>query len=117
MITEEKAIEKLTLVLEDFQLFYNKSWIPDDDSMEATEDNVKAVLDYITNRKNEMQQDYNSRICENCKHGSYSWVAVDGRDIRESQYPPMIECNILHDKYLKYPDFGCNKFEPKEESK
>lgn len=51
--------------------------------------------------------DIDSRKCENCKHGLLSWIAVDGRDIRESQYPPMIECGGK----LREPQWYCADFE------
>ena len=55
-----------------------------------------------------------NEICENCKHGSLSLVAADGQDIRESQYPPMIECSMEDEKYLKYPYDTCDNFKYKD---
>jgi hypothetical protein len=51
-------------------------------------------------------------ICENCIYGSLSWLAVDGRDIRESQYPAAIDCEL--DRITKDPTDTCDKFKEKE---
>ena len=51
-----------------------------------------------------------NKVCENCANGSLSWVACNGMDIRESQYPPMIECSIPENKYLMYPYDDCEDF-------
>lgn len=49
-----------------------------------------------------------SNQCDNCQHGQLSWIAVDGKDIRESQYPPMIECPFF--KELKEPQDICDEY-------
>lgn len=50
---------------------------------------------------NEMQQDFNNRICENCKHYNTSYL-------KEEYCNEQITLPYHHDK-----DFGCNKFESK----
>lgn len=60
-------------------------------------------LDYILNKQKQ-------EVCENCQHGILSWVAVDGKDIRESQYPLLIECKGK----LREPNWYCADFIKKE---
>ena len=40
-----------TLLNEDFELFYDGSWIPEHDSMEATQDNINKIIDYAKELK------------------------------------------------------------------
>lgn len=72
-------------------------------------DNVLAhkpsirIIDFVLNRQKQ-------EICNNCKHGQLSWIALDGQDIRNSQYPPLVECK----EKLREPDWYCADFELKE---
>jgi len=46
-ITE--ILNKLNLVLEDFQMLRDGSWVPDEDSCEASIENVESIIHTIEN--------------------------------------------------------------------
>ena len=63
-------------------------------------------IDYMQRRINEICEEFESRTCENCKHGTEE----DG---------DVYECHISRDLFgwdnvVLPKDFGCNKFERKE---
>ena len=53
-----------------------------------------SVLQAMNQVLNEMQQDFNSRTCDNCK-----W---------DNSWDVMASCSLIG--YTRYRDFGCNQF-------
>lgn len=47
----KKALEALLAVVEDIQMLRTGTWEPDDDSCDATVDNLKLVIKYIEKQK------------------------------------------------------------------
>lgn len=46
-VTKEEAVAALNNLKEDFELLSDGSWVPDEDSCQASMDNVDKVLTYI----------------------------------------------------------------------
>lgn len=42
-----EALQKLNLILEDFQMLRDGSWVPDEKSCDASIDNVNSVIQII----------------------------------------------------------------------
>lgn len=49
----KEALEALLAVVEDIQMLRTGTWEPDDDSCDATVDNLKLVIKYIEKQKGE----------------------------------------------------------------
>jgi len=49
MNSKTKILSKLNLVLEDFQMLRDETWVPDIESCEASIDNVESIIYIIEN--------------------------------------------------------------------